>query len=263
MTEKKINMMIAMPCYGSMLHCDTMQSLIKFIVQASAEGIGVNIQTMSNESLITRARNWLASSFIENPQFTHFMFIDADISFEPEEVLRLIAADRDICAGVYPFKRLFYHENLSRIEEEDQHTAMLRYVVNPANGDPRPDSQGFIEVLDAATGFMLIKRESFEIMMKAYPDLYYTSDMIGMAGKKIWNFFDTMVEGQRYLSEDYAFCRLAQRAGLKIYVDVQTKLTHHGNMAFEGNLMRSSKLIQELASDPSQTPEPTADTAST
>jgi len=109
--------------------------------------------------------------------------------------------------------------------------------------------QGFIEVMDAATGFMLIKREVFIKMAKKYSHLKFKVDQhLGQPHetkyshheKSDWNyaFFDTMIdpETKRYLSEDYAFCRLWQKIGGKVYADIMSGLTHYGTYAFHGNV---------------------------
>jgi hypothetical protein len=99
---------------------------------------------------------------------------------------------------------------------------------------------GFVEVLDAATGFMCIKKEVFYKMMKAYPNLKYTSDQIinteRFTSKNTYAFFDCIIDekSNRYLSEDYAFCRMWQKIGGKIYADLLSPLTHWGNYAFKG-----------------------------
>jgi len=102
--------------------------------------------------------------------------------------------------------------------------------------------RGFVEVFDGATGFMLIKREVFARMKKAYPELQYQTDQLinsqKYKSKNTWAFFDTMIDpdDKRYLSEDYAFCRLWQKIGGKIYADIQSPITHWGTFAFKGHV---------------------------
>jgi hypothetical protein len=127
--------------------------------------------------------------------------------------------------------------------------ASLQYNLNVKNPDRVEVKKGFIEVMDGATGFMLIKRNVFERMASVYPDLKFKPDQhinqshdteFSYHETSDWNyaFFDTMIEPatKRYLSEDYAFCRLWQNMGGKIYADILSGMTHYGNYAFKGNV---------------------------
>jgi hypothetical protein len=117
------------------------------------------------------------------------------------------------------------------------------YVLNFANKGEIKIDKGFAEVLDAATGFMLIKRECLIKMKEAYQDLKYVSDQI-LNGKEFnsentYLFFDTMKDDDgRYLSEDYAFSRRWQKLGGKIYADIGSTLTHVGPYRYTGHLWK-------------------------
>ena len=105
------------------------------------------------------------------------------------------------------------------------------------------DSDGFVEVAEAPTGFMCIKRQVLYDMMKRYPKLNYVPDgpPNHPQAHLHWLFFDCMVDPDsgRYLSEDYAFCRRWRDIGGKVFVDVDTPLQHLGQMAYHGNLFES------------------------
>ena len=74
---------IAMPCYGGMLTESTFMSFIKWANTARQLGIDWTLETMVNESLISRARNTLTAKFLDMPDATHLFFVDADIGWEP------------------------------------------------------------------------------------------------------------------------------------------------------------------------------------
>jgi hypothetical protein len=57
---------------------------------------------LHSESLITRCRNMIVLKFLSEESFTHLFWIDSDIAFQSEAVFRLLQADRDVVAGVYP-----------------------------------------------------------------------------------------------------------------------------------------------------------------
>ena len=69
---------ICMPCYGGMLTESCFMSYIKWANVCRQLGIDWTMETMTNESLISRARNTLTAKFLHNKESTHLMFIDTD-----------------------------------------------------------------------------------------------------------------------------------------------------------------------------------------
>ena len=98
----KCHLHIGIPCYGGMVSEPTMTSFLRFTLMAAKIGLNWSLDTMVNESLVTRARNNLCAKMMTNDQATHFMFIDADIRFEPEAIFGMIAADKDVISKMAP-----------------------------------------------------------------------------------------------------------------------------------------------------------------
>lgn len=229
---KQHNVYFATPCYGGMLTDQYFLSMFKTQQVMMNAGISFRVTTLRNESLVTRARNILVAMFLESDA-THLMFIDADIEFNPESIIRLLAMDKDIAVGAYPKK-----------------TLPVDYAINFKFIDPQHKKvnveNGAVEVLDASTGFFLVKREVFNKMILAYPELHYKNDssIDHKFDKFCYAFFDTGIDKKdnRYLSEDYYFCRNWQNIGGKIWLDPTTKLNHVGSYTFEGDV---SKILKE------------------
>jgi hypothetical protein len=198
------------------------------------------------DSLVTRARNDCVAHFLVNPQYTHLFWIDSDIGYSPEAALRLLLADRDVAAGVYPLKREQWPANgvpagttRQRFEE-----LYARYTVNTGREGEGVklvvDADGFMKVREAPTGFMCIKRSVFDRLIAASPELRYVPDWPEgsvPSGGVHYRFFDVMVdpESGRYLSEDYGFCRLWEKIGGEIYVDANSNLSHTGERVYTGD----------------------------
>jgi hypothetical protein len=184
----------------------------------------------------------------------YFMFIDADIHFDPDAVLRLIRSGHDISVACYPKKIVMWDQAKKSIEEGVQkNPAMLAssLVVN-FGAASRPIQNGFIEILDGPTGFMLIKRDVFTQMEKHFPELMCVNDHQNRDFDTYHAAFDCMIDPvtRRYLSEDYAFCRRWQQMGGKIFADVTTTLGHIGNLPFSGCMndrlkAKTSKVVNE------------------
>ena len=225
-------------------------SLLNVVHDAAARGLNVQVMMQRGESLITRARNNCVAEFMANPDWTHLFWIDSDIGFSAQAFYRLLLADRDVAAGVYPLKRERWpSEGLPQGMTQqafEQHYTLYTVNTNPNQSDGslhlKADAHGFIAVDEAPTGFMVIKRSVFEKMMAAYPELQYVSDSEHTANRGFhYRFFDCMVdpESKRYLSEDYTFCRLWQQIGGQVYIDAQSNLTHQGAKIYRGSFADS------------------------
>ena len=249
--HKKIGVTVSTPAYGGLLCEGYFHGVLKLSsLFAQQKDWRLYINTMGNESLITRARNTLVAQFLdlcekEPEEHTHLMFIDADIGFTAAGVKRMVDFDKDIVTGVYPRKSIDWksiEENSKKGDFEMLEQKALGYNINFANPKNIQMDKGFVEVLDSATGFMLIKKEVFFKLKKAFPYLKYTTDQIinGQVFKSqnCYAFFDCIIDekSNRYLSEDYAFCRLWQKVNGKIYADLMSPLSHYGTYAFKGNV---------------------------
>lgn len=256
---QRFRVLVATPCYGGSLYYTYVTSLINFIGAASQAGMGLEFFFRAGDSLVTRARNDCVAQFLSNPAFTHLFWIDGDIGFSPEAAMRLLLSDHPVAAGVYPLKRQDWPadglpEGMTR-ERFEQLAA--RYPVNAGGEeggqvDLKIDEDGFMRVADAPTGFMVIKRKVFDLLIEKYPDYRYEPDWPKgnvPGGGVHYRFFDTMIDpiSRRFLSEDYAFCRRLQNLGQDIYVDANSNLTHMGQRMYMGDFGATLKAAPETA----------------
>jgi len=207
---------IAMPCYGGMLTESTFMSFIKWANTARQLGIDWTIETMVNESLISRARNTLTAKFLDMPEASHLFFVDADIGWEPWHLLVLLDRDKDVMAGLYPMK-----------------TMPIKWVINGFPG-AEEGPNGLQEVSKAGTGFLLMKKHVFE-KMNVHPAVKQYKNDIGLDpkyDKYLKTYFDTAVRQNRYYSEDWTFCENWRDLGGKIFVDKRVLLRHSGAYVF-------------------------------
>ena len=208
---------ICMPCYGGMLTESTFMSYIKWSNAARQLGLDWTMETMTNESLISRARNTLTSKFLHNKESTHLMFIDADIGWEPWHLLVMLDRNVDIIGGLYPMKSL-----------------PVKWCVNGFEG-AEEGPNGLQEVTKTGTGFMLIKRDVFE-KMNAHPAVKPFLNDIGLPAELnpyMKTYFDTAVRENRYYSEDWTFCENWRDLGGKVWVDKRVLLKHTGTYVFD------------------------------
>ncbi len=250
--NKNFKIFVGMPMYGGMLTESTLHGLLELQTWSSKVGVGMRMQTMGNESLITRARNTIVSMMMDQTDFvaTHLLFIDADIGFSWKNIERLLCAEKDIACGIYPRKHIHFDKTKEALKEnpnaseEEIEIKSLGYNLNFDDAQNVKVENGFCKVSEAATGMMLVKREVFRTMMKKFPERKYVSDQI-INGNSFSsdNCYDLFAVGpyetngtKRYLSEDYYFSRLWQECGGEIWADVASPLTHFGNRAFKGHV---------------------------
>jgi glycosyltransferase involved in cell wall biosynthesis len=184
------------------------------------------------ESLISRARNASVAHFLSDKDATHLLFIDSDIEFAPEDVAKLINANRDVVCGAYPQKWLNI-EKLQSGQPLEVCTKSSCHVLDVDSG----------ECEYVTTGFLLIRRLVFETMMDKYKDRQYVNDIDGYMGANkdfFYDFFPVSVNEvtKRFESEDYGFSRLYRETGGKIYVVPDITLKHYGWFGYPGNLHR-------------------------
>ena len=240
------------PCYGGLVTEPFFRSWSKAHMMYTKYDIPYSVTTSANESLISRARCHMVAYMMANPKATHLMFIDADINFDCIDILHMLQHDKDIIVGAYPKKDLNWNMiKMGAIANEDVTTDELKslganYALNfdwAHDKDNKPVlkvDNGLVKLKDAATGFMLIKREVIEKMIEAYPELYFNNDLNLDKEFEKWTylFFDCMHEPEtkRYLSEDYAFCRRWQAIGGEVWLDPLVSLDHVGHFTFNGNV---------------------------
>jgi hypothetical protein len=208
---------ICMPCYGGMLTESTFMSYIKWANTCRQLGIDWTMETMTNESLISRARNTLTAKFLHNKESTHLMFIDADIGWEPWHLLVMLNRDVDVIGGLYPMKSL-----------------PVKWCVNGFEG-AEEGADGLQEVSKTGTGFMLIKRHVFE-KLDAHPATKPFMNDIGLPvelNPYMKTYFDTAVRENRYYSEDWTFCENWRDLGGRVWVDKRVLLKHTGTYVFD------------------------------
>jgi hypothetical protein len=233
--------MVAIPCYQGNAHIKCMESVMNLSKLLHDQNMEMDFFTITFESLIPRARNVCACHFL-NSNCTHLLFIDADIVFNPYDVLKMIMHKKHIVSGSYPKKALKFELIKEAAESSENMQEFLAKSVNYASNFKKDgEIKGtLVEVLDAPTGFMLISRPVFHRLIDKYPEIKYKNDIQAYKSYEykeyLYDFFQSSVIDNRYLSEDYGFCRLWQGINdSKIFIDFSIKLIHIGAFMFIGN----------------------------
>lgn len=265
---RKKSLFVGTPMYGGNCSGFYTNSMINLSRLCQQYGIKFTFYGLFNESLVTRSRNYITAAFLES-DFTHLLFIDSDIEFQPLDALALLAMtdssnNMDVVCGLYPKKTLSWEKIKLAVDKgfADENPAILEQftadlVFNPAKSGEYKKNEP-IEVMEAGTGFMCIDRKTFEAHDKAYPHLKYKPDHVRTkdfdGSKEIMCYFDCEIDpvSRRYLSEDYKFCQDSRKLGLKVYVCPWMNVNHVGTYKFLGNVQALSAINASLTADPEE-----------
>jgi hypothetical protein len=261
----KPKLYILTPCYGGMCHLNFVCAMMNTIDVFKIHNFQLQIEFCRNDSLVSRARNNLVAKAMMDPEMTHIMFIDSDITWDPMDIFKLVLSDKGLIGGVYPIKH-YNWENIipqsnasfldkkpldkildrrannsilsNKYTESDfiQHN-LVSYNMNFMNSNLEIDNN-IAEVKHIATGFMMIHRKTIETMMQHYSETKYTDDVSFLAeneNKYAYALFDCRVEDDHYLSEDWLFCNRWRKIGGKVYFDVSIDLIHTGQQDYKGS----------------------------
>jgi hypothetical protein len=265
--NKKIHLCILTPTYGSVIYVNYLHCMIDTMNIFRELDIPLTVEFCKNDSLVSRARNNLVAKAMNNKDITHIMFIDADITWEPLDILKLIISDKSLIGGIYPLKS-YQWDKLYKDPQNPHNPNVIKSWIDKKNNSQLKDSisdvnmvkynllkynvnyldhmlkieNNLTKVRHIATGFMMIKRNTIEQMMKAYPNTKYVDDVGFLHGNENDNayaLFDCGVEEGHYFSEDWLFCHRWSKMGGNIYLDVTINLTHTGVEDYNGSFISS------------------------
>jgi hypothetical protein len=259
---RKHKLFIATPMYGGNCAGLYMKACLDLQGMCVQYGVECRFSFLFNESLITRARNYLVDEFLRS-DCTHLLFIDSDILFNPQDVFALLALDKDVIGGPYPKKSINWvnvFKGVKKIIEsgtKDFNPHELESITGDYVFNPVPGTKSFrvtepLEVMEIGTGFMLVKRQVFDKFKEAYPHLNYKPDHLGQANfdgsRYIHAYFDTVIDpdSHRYLSEDYMFCQYWRKIGGQIWLCPWMRTQHIGSYAFTGDMNKVAAMIGNL-----------------
>lgn len=250
---RKNKLFVATPMYGGQCAGMYAKSIADLSALCAANGIQMQMYFLFNESLITRARNYCIDEFMRSGA-THMMFIDSDIGFNPRDVIALMGmqtdeSEYDVIGGPYPKKCISWEKIKHAVDKgvADKDPNVLEkfvgdYVFNPKGNQTQIPLNQPVEVLEIGTGFMMVRRKTFEKFIEAYPHYSYKPDHVRTehfdGTREIMMYFQAEVDpkSKRYLSEDYWFCQKIQEIGLKTWFCPWMQMQHVGTYIFGGSL---------------------------
>jgi hypothetical protein len=265
---RKRKLFLGVPMYGGACAGLFTKSVADLTSMCTSHGIELRTYFLFNESLITRARNYICDEFMRSNS-THMLFIDSDIGFDPRDVIAMLAlqsddTDYDVLAAPYPKKTISWEKIKLAVDKgvaDEDPNVLERYVgdfvFNPKSGSGNIRIDIPVEVSEVGTGFMMTRRKTFEMFRDAFPQYSYRPDHVRTehfdGTREIMQYFQAEIdpESKRYLSEDYWFCRKMQEIGGKIWYCPWVKTSHVGSYIFAGSLVDLASIGAPATADSS------------
>ena len=215
------SLFIALPAYDFKVSLKLAVSLARFAQAAPQHGIDIQIGSICGCSVVSRARNLLAQDLLDST-CDYLLFIDSDINFEPEDILRLMAWGSDPKKGIVAA--------VPRTRSTDK--VYIATLDHDENNDLTMNGMGLVRAKRVATAFMLVRREVFETLDKAHPEWRYFD---ARCDRTVPCIFDFQLKDEGYVGEDFLFCDRAREHGFEVWVDPTITLGHMGVQEYVGN----------------------------
>jgi hypothetical protein len=231
--------LICTPMYDSSCKAQYTISMLSLMKELTSEP-ELEVQTLFalNESLITKTRNLLTHSFLKS-DCTHLLFIDSDIGFDAQQLIRFMKLDEDVVCGIYPKKNIEWSKVSTAVHRGVPANNILRhsldYLFLPLS-DVEISEQGLVEIKSAGTGMMMISRSVFDNLSDTVDSFKLESslDNVSANGEWIKEYFKSSIDKDTgvYLHEDFTFCKLCKDIDQKIYAATWMTLSHSGSFTY-------------------------------
>ena len=243
------SLFVVTPCMGTL-----MLSYVKSVLELQAICLSKKMNVkfhMVQSSLVTQGRNLCVQAFL-NSRCSHMLFVDSDIEFDAPSIIFMMEKDKDIVLTPYPMKIFDWDKahKLSVRSGKAVEDCAYYFCLEFPDKDKIVSEGGLCEIVKGPAGCMLIKREVFDKMMKAYPKMKIKQKQLvnGLmsTSEQVWNFFDSDFNPETgvFLGEDYAFCKRWTDIGGKIYANVDSYITHYGTHGFRGRFIDEGKKVK-------------------
>ena len=238
-----LHLVIGTPMYGGMCTSEYTQSLLNLSESANKSDVKLTTIFLGNESLIQRGRNTVAHHFMNLPDATHLLFIDADIKFRTEDIVRMIQADKSLIVGPVGLKGYNWEEiRQAAINGEDDigRTGGV-FNINKLPGIDMVDENTPFEIEHGGNAFMMIRRDVFETL-KPHTPIYTNGGRSLPDGVEIYDYFRVEInkDTNHLLSEDYFLCHSYRQLGGKVWCAPWVETGHFGSHLFNGKYSRNN-----------------------
>lgn len=223
-TPKRERVLICVPAHDCKVGIPTFESVVRAVPALMGAGFTPNIQCCPGNAMVASARQVLAQH-ARAGGFDQMFFVDADVGFPADKMVRLCKLPEEVVGGIYPYRT-------------DEHADKwpVRWAAKP--GDPLcANEHGLLEVLGIPGGFMRLRMSAVEKVIAAHPELVVDNPQA--PGGTCHAIFHHEIKDRRYGGEDYFFCDLWRALGGKVWIEPNITFSHLGMKEWHGNLMET------------------------
>lgn len=207
-----MSLMIAIASYDGKIHYDTARGISQTAHFCGKHGIGLHVHIRPHDAFIGKARSIMAEQFLAIG-FEDLLYVDADIGFGVEEVIKICRAKADIAMGLYRLK-----------QDGENESKLVKYPALMCDPIERHEEDQFlIKLKYGPAGFLRLRRPVLEAMIEKWPTETWEDDR-----GTIHDFFPCGRLGNGFVGEDIGFCNRALECGFDIYGVQGLNLRHYG-----------------------------------
>lgn len=206
-----MKLFVGIPAYNGMLHIDCVNTLLGL----RSLGIKSEVMMIGNESLITRGRNTIFSYFVHSGEYSHLLFLDADVGVNSMDIKKMLLSEKDVIGA--PVR-------LKGTDKKGNPVFNVGKVIGTS-------ISGVLKVEKVGTALLMVSKYACDkLIEKTSPDKYAKGINNGINIDKVtqYDVFKSGVIDGEYQSEDYWFCLSLRNIGFDVFVDTNIKTVHNG-----------------------------------
>lgn len=196
---------VAIPVYDGKLQVESVRALMNEQAVALMSGDDIQVRFLSNCSHAAMGRNQLAQEFMDS-DCDRLVFLDADVTFEPGQLLKIAHAKSDFVGGAYRYKMDFENYPVGWLHDQKQLYA---------------NQHGHLEVATLPGGFLSLSKNVFQTLKEKFPERSYQH-----FGKTAHCYFQMLFADGFLCGEDSYFCKEWRDCGGQVFLDPELTLTH-------------------------------------
>lgn len=254
-TTPPLNVMIGMPSHRGTVATPTLVTLLHLQQTLMQRGVSSHFMNVDYAE-VSHSRNVIANVVVSDSLFTHLLFIDDDMAFEPALIVDLIKFDKPIVGAICPKRSIdlekFFEAAAAGGSFEQAQAEAATFVAKFRTGSNELQFEvkdGWVPLAGIGMGITLIQRFALDELVRceAVSDRWLGKDpkLCDQTKEPRYGFFDAVYDesSKSMLSEDLSFCyRWRNQCDGEVWGNANYEIGHIGPMTFKGRYIDRLKM---------------------